>query len=367
MHEPHLLIRSGRLAKSPDRLKKLVSILLLPIGAIYGIIGRVRRGLYEKNWLRRYQSVLPTIGIGNLAVGGTGKTPMVEYLVRLLKDDRKVAVLSRGYKRKTKGYLDSFSEREVTAETFGDEPTQLHEKFPDIQVVVCEKRTIALQHLERTAQRPDLVLLDDAYQHLHVRCHLNLLLTDFSRLYCDDFPMPAGRLREFPSASAAADAVIVTKSPSSLNWDEAEKIRTKLGRNPDQPCFFTTLAYDEITPVTPIAKQISLTPNTLVILLTGIANPQPLQQEISKQFSDIETISYNDHHSFSLREIEALCKKIAEKGEHAVIITTEKDAVRLRARHVRNLADTLPVFVLPVRMAFLFGEEERFNRMIREV
>lgn len=348
-------------------MKKILYILLIPFGAIYGIIGLVRRELYKKGWCHSYSSTLPTIGIGNLTVGGTGKTPMVEYLVRLLKDERKVATLSRGYKRKTEGYLNSADCGIVDACTFGDEPTQLHEKFPDIQVVVCEKRTEALRRLERAAQRPDIVLLDDAYQHLQVQCHLNLLLTDFSRLYCDDFPMPAGRLREFPSAAAAADAVIVTKSPEAMTEVEAAKIRTKLGRKPDQPCFFTTLVYDELTPVTPLAKQMTLSPSTPIIVLTGIANPKPMCQEISKQFSDIEIISYRDHHTFTTKEIESLCQKTAEKGDDTIIITTEKDAVRLHDARIRNLTATLPVFVLPVRVKFLFDNEEVFIQMVKNI
>ena len=322
---------------------------MLPFGAVYGVIGLIRRRLYKIGWLSSYSSTLPTIGIGNLTVGGTGKTPMVEYMVRLLKDGHEVATLSRGYKRKTKGYLNTVDNGTVDACTFGDEPTQLHKKFPDIQVVVCEKRAEALRRLERAAQRPDVVLLDDAYQHLQVRCRLNLLLTDYSRLYCDDFPMPAGRLREFPSAAGAADAVIVTKSPQELTETEAEIIRTKLRRKPDQPCFFTTLVYDELVPVTPVAKQMPLTPETSVILLTGIANPESIQQKISKQFSDIKAIRYSDHHSFTTKEIENLCKKIAKNGKNTIIITTEKDEVRLRDAALRNLTATdIEVFFLDV-------------------
>ena len=338
-----------------------------PFGVIYGIIGLIRRWLYKIGWLRSYSSTLPTIGIGNLTVGGTGKTPMVEYLVRLLKVDHKVATLSRGYKRKTVGYLNSTDCDTVDACTFGDEPAQLHEKFPDIQVVVCEKRAEALRRLERAAQRPEVVLLDDAYQHLQVRCRLNLLLTDFSRLYCDDFPMPAGRLREFPSAASSANAVIVTKSPQTLTPEEAGKIRKRLKITDAQPCFFTTLVYDPLAPVTPVAKQRVLTPSTPMILLTGIANPKPIQQKLSTQFSNIETISYNDHHSFTTKEINTLCQKIAEKGEDTIIITTEKDAVRLRDASLIDRTEQLPIFVLPIRVEFLFGKEEEFIRMVNKI
>ena len=348
-------------------MKKILSILILPFGAIYGVIGLVRRWLYKNGWLNSYPSTLPTIGIGNLTVGGTGKTPMVEYLVRLLKDESKVATLSRGYKRETKGYLNSVDCDTVDACSFGDEPAQLHEKFPDIQVVVCEKRTEALRRLERAAQRPDVVLLDDAYQHLQVRCNLNLLLTDFSRLYCDDFPLPAGRLREFPSAADAADAVIVTKSPQELTLEEAEKIRRKLKITERQSCFFSTLAYDALTPVTSVAKQKTLTKDTRIILLTGIANPKPILQEIYSKFSDIESFNYSDHHYFSAKEIKCLCQKIAEKGDDSIIITTEKDAVRLKDVRLCNLTDQLPIFVLPVRVKFLFDNEEEFIRMVNKI
>lgn len=367
MYEPHLLLRGGRLAKPLDRLKKIRYILLLPLGAIYGIVGLIRRGLYNRKCFPRYESTLPTIGIGNLTVGGTGKTPMVEYLVRLLKEDLQVATLSRGYKRKTKGYLNSAENGEVDAFSFGDEPAQLHEKFPDIQVVVCEKRTEALRRLEQSEQRPDVVVLDDAYQHLQVRCRLNLLLTDFSRLYCDDFPMPAGRLREFPSAAAGADAVMVTKSPPSLTKEDAAEIRKRLKLKYGQSCFFTTLVYDELTPFSTTAHPEALTPEPPIILLTGIANPTTIHQEISRHFSNVELISYGDHHIFTVKDIQALCQKMAEKGKNAVIITTEKDAMRLRGTNRIAQTEHLPIFVLPVRVQFLFGEEEEFIQMVNKI
>ena len=335
---------------------------MLPLGAIYGIIGWVRRGLCKIGWLHPYRSTLPTICIGNLAVGGTGKTPMVEYMIRLFQTNRRVATLSRGYRRKTKGYLNSDNaDVKVTAATFGDEPTQLHHKFPDVQVVVCEDRAEGLRQLEHAATPPDIVLLDDAYQHLSVRCDLNLLLTDYARPYYNDFPMPAGRLREFPSAAANADIVIVTKCPQSLTKEEAESIRQKLKLSDTQRCFFTTLAYGEPVAATVAAQNRSLTSSTPLILLTGIANPKPLYDEIKSHFTDIELIAYGDHHAFTCGEIELLCKKVAEKGSSAAIFTTEKDLVRLQIPELKPFTDKLPIFVVPVRVEFLFGEEGKFS------
>lgn len=343
-------------------MKKILSILMLPLGAIYGIIGWVRRGLCKIGWLHPYRSTLPTICIGNLAVGGTGKTPMVEYMIRLFQTNRRVATLSRGYRRKTKGYLNSDNaDVKVTAATFGDEPTQLHHKFPDVQVVVCEDRAEGLRQLEHAATPPDIVLLDDAYQHLSVRCDLNLLLTDYARPYYNDFPMPAGRLREFPSAAANADIVIVTKCPQSLTKEEAESIRQKLKLSDTQRCFFTTLAYGEPVAATATAQNRSLTSSTPLILLTGIANPKPLYDEIRNHFTDIELIAYGDHHAFTCGEIELLCKKVAEKGSSAAIFTTEKDLVRLQIPELKPFTDKLPIFVVPVRVEFLFGEEGKFS------
>ena len=334
---------------------------MLPLGAIYGIIGLVRRGLYKIGWLHPYRSTLPTICIGNLAVGGTGKTPMVEYLMRLFQTDRRVATLSRGYRRKTKGYLNSENaDVKVTAATFGDEPTQLHRKFPDVQVVVCEDRAEGLRRLERVVVPPDIVLLDDAYQHLSVRCDLNLLLTDYARPYYNDFPMPAGRLREFPSAAANADIVIVTKCPMSLTKEEAESIRQKLELRDTQRCFFTTLAYGEPVAATAAAQNPTRTSSTPLILLTGIANPKPLYEEVRNHFTDIELIEYGDHHSFTAGEMASLCKKVADKGCSAVVFTTEKDLVRLQLPELKSLTDRLPIFVVPVRVEFLFGEEGEF-------
>lgn len=339
---------------------------MLPFGVIYGTIGLVRRWLYTKGIFSSYKSSLPTICIGNLAVGGSGKTPMVEFLIRRLQKDCRVATLSRGYGRKTKGYLNSCDNGvDVTASTFGDEPTQLHHKFPDVQVVVCEERAEGLRQLERAENSPEIVLLDDAYQHLSVNCNTNIVLTDFARPYCDDFPMPAGRLREFPSAAANADMVIVTKCPKSLTREAADVIRQKLKLRDTQRCFFTTLSYSEPIASTAVAQSFPLTSSTPVILLTGIANPHPLYVEIESQFTDIEKSSFADHHSFTINEIKLLCRKMAE-NKRAAIITTEKDYARLQIPELRKYTDTLPFFVVPVQVDFLFGEEEDFLRIVKK-
>ncbi len=339
--------------------------MLFPFGAIYGAIGLIRRNLYYKNSNKRYSPMVPTICIGNLAVGGTGKTPMVEYLVRLLQDHYKVATLSRGYKRATTGFITSmYSEVPVTAANFGDEPAQLHTKFPNIQVAVCEKRAEGIQKLLKTETPPEIILLDDAYQHLQVRCGLNVLLTDFSNPYPSDFPLPAGNLREFPCAARPADIVIVTKCPSDLSISQAKVVQNKLRLLPKQSCFFTTLAYDSPVAVTKEATKHSLSDIRKVFLLSGIANPKPLLHHLSSQFSEIELIEFGDHHQFTSKEIENLCKKIADEKEFSVVMTTEKDWTRLQNPSLLSIVKPHSFFVVPVRTEFLFSQENDFNQMI---
>lgn len=298
---------------------------------------------------------MPTICIGNVAVGGTGKTPHTEYLIRILSEKYRVATLSRGYGRKTSGYL--LAEPTSLATEIGDEPLQMKVKFPGTTVAVCESRVKGLQTLEILAPRPEVVLLDDAFQHLAVRCGIQIVLTDYARPYYTDFPMPAGNLREFGSAVREADAVIVTKCPENLTPREATEIEGKLGLRAGQRCFFTTLCYQNPTPLTSSAQNLNLTSGTKIFLLTGIAHPEHLYQYLSSQYSDIESFEFGDHHRFTRVEILALRKKIAAFSENAAMMTTDKDAARLRGTELWELLSDMPVFSIPVAVKFLWNED----------
>lgn len=345
-------------------MKKIRLILLSPLGAIYGAISLLRRKLYKKEGKRFLPSTVPTICIGNLAVGGTGKTPHTEYLLQCLSSDHKVATLSRGYGRKTRGYVEAHAES--TAEQVGDEPLQMKRKFPNVTVAVCEKRVAGLQKLLSGSNPPEVVLLDDAYQHLAVKCSLQILLTDYASMYCDDFPMPAGNLREFRCAASEADIVIVTKCPENLGKEEAEKIRKRLKVGAAQRCFFTTLQYGEPAPLNAAAEGNTLSSKNDIVFVSGIAHPEHAYRYLTTQFSDVKSVEFRDHHNFSKLEIDLLCKKIAESKRKKVLFFTEKDAARLYGTKEWERLAEIPVYSLPIQVKFLW-DEGKFQAIIAEL
>lgn len=337
-------------------MKTLRLILLSPIGAIYGAIALLRRKLYNKKKQRFTPTTLPIISIGNLAVGGTGKTPHTEYLITMLQDSFRVATLSRGYKRKSSGYI--LADSSSTAEGIGDEPMQMHQKFPEVKVAVCESRKEGIERLLQEATPPEVILLDDAYQHLAVKAHLQLLLTDYAAPYPADFPMPAGNLREFSCAAKEADSIIVTKCPLTLSTKEAESIRNRLHLQPHQHCYFSTLQYDSPLPLTESARQIELDAQSHILLFTGIAHPESLIHHLTSQYTDVKSITFSDHHQFCEKEIVRLCQKLASSTPKTALFTTEKDAARLYGTPLWDLVAGLPLFVLPVRVKLLWDEKK---------
>ncbi len=328
----------------------------------------MRRILYQKGWLTVYKPTIPTICVGNIAVGGTGKTPHIEYLIRLLSPQYSIATLSRGYKRTTKGFLSSnASNCEINAETLGDEPMQFHTHFPDIPIAVCENRAVGIQNLIKEENHLQVILLDDAFQHLSVRCGLNIILTEYSRPYFSDFPMPAGNLREFGTAASFADMIIVTKTPQDLTLTEKQQFTDKMKVSKTKPIFFTTYAYNNPEPLTEKAKLFSLQQNTKILLLTGIAHPEPLQNEIAKYYPNIESLTFSDHHIFTDKEISFLQQKYQQSGENdTVFFTTEKDSFRLISNRTKKAVSLLPFFTIPIKVEFLFEEELLFNKNIQD-
>ena len=337
-------------------MKKIRLILLYPIGAIFGLIALIRRALYNRKGKRDTTSTMPTICIGNLAVGGTGKTPHTEYLVQMLSETCSVATLSRGYGRATTGYI--LADAHATARTIGDEPLQMKLKFPGTVVAVCEQRAVGLQQLSALPEPPDVVILDDAYQHLAVRGGLQLVLTDYAAPYCDDFPLPAGNLREFARAAAEADAVVVTKCPPDLDADSAAELRQRLHLHEGQRCFFTTLHYENIRPLTPAAEKIANEKHATTFLVTGIAHPEHILHYFHLQNIETKLIAFSDHHEISQKEAQRVCKKLASSPPNSIIVTTEKDAARMRGTAAWEVLSTLPVFCLPVRVKFLWDKDE---------
>lgn len=316
--------------------------LLLPFAILYGLGVRLRHFLYDRGWLSSKRYSFPILCVGNLAVGGTGKTPMVEYLVRLLGQEQ-VAILSRGYRRKTRGFV--LADDSATAMTLGDEPYQYHRKFPRATVAVCESRQ---EGIERLLENPHFkyIILDDAFQHRKVQAGTNLLLTSYDKLYTQDFLLPVGSLRDIRSRARKAQIIIVTKCPE-LTQAEQEKIIQQLKPLPSQKVYFTSIAYSDRVyshEDSQALKDFIATPFTLV---TGIANPTPLVDFLEKQGASFEHLAYSDHHHFSNRELELL----RQKGR---ILTTEKDYVRLE-----GALSTL--YYLPIETQFLNDQRLIFN------
>lgn len=349
-------------------LKRLRLILLFPFGLIYGAVAHLRRLMYRKKIVTAYKPPIPTICIGNIAVGGTGKTPHVEYLVHLLRNEFRIAILSRGYKRKTRGYLDTdTSETNADALMLGDEPMQYHTHFPDIKVAVCENRAVGIRQIINQNDKIEAVILDDAFQHLAVQCGLNIIITEFARPFCKDFPLPAGNLREFGTACADADMLVISKSPENLTVKESHLFINRFHAIKNKPIFFTTYRYGTPFALTEKANQIPLSSKPAVMLLTGIANPQPLFERISKDYTIVQHIQFPDHHYFTTSELSLLVQKYqAFAPENVVVFTTEKDACRLLTEESKKIVSLLPIFAVPIKVEFLFEKEQMFNKIIQD-
>jgi len=341
-------------------LLKSFRYLLLPITWLYGAIIWLRNKLFDKNILKSASFNFPIICVGNLATGGTGKTPMTEYLIRLLKADFKTATLSRGYKRKTVGF--AIANEETSALEIGDEPMQFHQKFPDVTVAVGEERMVAIPQLLQQRPETEVIILDDAFQHRQVKAGLNIILTDYSNLYTRDFILPAGDLRDVRSSSKRADIIIVTKCRADMDEAEKKKIIKEIDPLPNQSVYFTTIVYSK--PYHLFTKEIiDIEHDHGILLICGIANPRPIKEHLVKHADSYDMLRFADHHIFDssdLKEIKQQFDKISQ--EKKVILTTEKDAVRLQ-KFEQELSN-FPIYVIPIEHQFLFNEALQFNNTI---
>lgn len=339
---------------------KSFRILLLPFALLFGLIVTIRNWLYDKNILKSSSFGLPLIGVGNLSVGGTGKSPMVELLVMHLKGQYKVATLSRGYKRKTKGY--ALANESTTAIEIGDEPLQFYKKFPDVPIAIGEERLVAIPQLLHDRPGTEVIILDDAFQHRAIRAGLNILLTDYGNLFTRDFFLPTGDLRDARSSYKRAEIVVVTKCPAALSTEEKERIRQEIDPQKGQRLFFTTIVYG--TPYHITSRNISsIDEQTEVLLVTGIASPKPLQRFLEDRVQTYHMMHYNDHHIFSIddwRDIKARFEKM--EGPKRMVLTTEKDAMRLLKFSTE--IDGMPFYVMPIEHKFLFSEEPVFLKEV---
>ena len=341
-------------------LLKPIRILLFPFSLLYALVVKVRNWCFDKKILASTSFNLPVICIGNLAVGGTGKSPMVELLIRLLKDRYAIAVLSRGYKRKTRGY--ALANESTTALDIGDEPMQFHLKFPEVAVAVGEERIVAIPQLLHDRPETSAIILDDAFQHRAVKAGLNVLLTDCSNLFTRDWWLPSGDLRDAPSSYRRADIIIVTKCPDNLSEHHRRDITIEIDPRPHQQVFFSAIRYGQPYHITRQTQAV-VDDTVEVLLVTGIANPAPLKRWLNDHSRTYYELAYGDHHIFSIDDLHTMTRRFsAITAEKKLILTTEKDAVRLIK--FRQELEEWPFYVLPIEPAFLFGEEERFAGMI---
>ncbi len=327
----------------------LLRKLLFPFSLLYGGITALRNFLYNKGFLKSKLYNFPVICVGNLSTGGTGKSPMIEFLISFLKDNHQIAVLSRGYKRKTTGYREVLKSSVV--EEVGDEPLQFKHKFPEITVAVCEDRQIGIEKLQKVA---DVILLDDAFQHRKVKASLNILLTSFDKLYSNDCMLPTGNLREPKFGAKRADIIVVTKCPENISDSEIENIKQKLRPKKHQQIYFSKIGYSPEIMNETETKPLGYLNDKEFLLVTGIANPKPLVEFLNKEGLNFDGKFFPDHHNFTPSEIKELKK-------HFLILTTEKDFMRLQA-----LANDTKIYYLPISTVILNNAEASFKKRVKK-
>jgi len=338
-----------------------VRMLLFPVSLIYYAVIWIRNRLYDKNFFKSTSFNLPIICVGNVAIGGTGKSPMVEYLVRMLRNEYATATLSRGYKRKTKGY--ALAHENSNALEIGDEPMQFHIKFPDIAVSVGEQRLVAIPQLLHDKPGTKVIILDDAFQHRAIIAGLNILLVDCSNLFTRDWYLPTGDLRDEKKSYKRAQIIVITKCKADLSEEERQDVIEEISPLSNQQIFFTKISYG--TPYHIVTnKNFLLTEEVEVLLVTGIADPRPFKKLLQEKVGAYYQLSFNDHHIFTIDDLKDIIKRFREiTASNKIVITTEKDAVRLSK--FENELKELPFYVMPIKQEFLFNDGTRFDNLIK--
>ena len=342
----------------------LLRYLLLPLSLLYGLAVWIRNLFYDMGVLSSSEMPTGVICIGNLSTGGTGKTPMTEYLVRLLKESFRISTLSRGYRRHTSGFL--LADEQSTSFMIGDEPLQFKKKFFDLHVAVDENRRRGIGRLLKQFPELNAVLLDDAFQHRKVKPGLSILLSDYSKMYYDDFLLPSGTLREWRAGKKRADVIVITKCPDNITPVEKRIVQKKVNPEPHQHVFFSHVGYGD--PVAAFGNEPFPDPETSwgeVILLTGISNPLPLQDFAEKKSSKIIPFHFPDHHEYTIVELNKVADAYQSSGSsRKFIITTEKDAMRLDKPGLLEVIGKLPVYYIPIETTFGEKEKDEFNHLI---
>ncbi len=330
---------------------------------VYASATAARNKLFDWKILKSKSFDLPVISVGNLSVGGTGKTPHVEYLINLLKDEFRIATLSRGYKRKTRGFI--LASESSSASEIGDEPFQIYRKFPEVLVSVDENRVHGISELLSLANKPDVILLDDAFQHRYVKPGLSILLTDYHNLYTDDYPIPSGKLRECRTGAKRADIIIVTKSSKVLSPIVRKEIENKIQPKEHQNLFFSYIEHNRFISLGGEELKAKKIFFNSILLVAGIANTYPLEIYLKNFCDELEVIKFPDHHNYSRKDVSKIIEafeKIVRKNK--VIVTTEKDAMRLIQPDIINHLISLPVFYIPIRTELHKQDKKEFNNYI---
>ncbi|MCD4774302.1 MAG: tetraacyldisaccharide 4'-kinase [Bacteroidales bacterium] len=340
-------------------------ILLLPFALLYGILMCIRNKFFDWKIISSESFKIPTISVGNLSAGGTGKTPHIEYLIRLLFANYKIATLSRGYGRKSKGFIKA----DISSNYYkiGDEPLQFKQKFPEVTVAVDEKRKHGIKLLSNLDRNLDVVLLDDAFQHRYIKPGLSILLTDFHKLYTNDYMMPTGTLREFRKGAKRANIIIVTKTYSVLSPLTRRRITKLIKPKPHQTLLFSYIKYNslQLVPGLDYNLQTKKRKFNTILMFTGIANSYPLQQHLKNFCSELIVIEFHDHHKYTQKDTEKINKTYSEIfSKNKAIVTTEKDSMRLyKTELIKNFVD-LPLYFVPIEMIFHNDDKSKFEKIV---
>ncbi len=340
---------------------KIQNIFLAPVAFVFYCITEIRNWFFDKKYAKSVGFNLPVIGIGNLSMGGTGKSPLVEWLLANFRQEFRMAVLSRGYGRKTNGFLAV--ENNLTVKEAGDEPLLFKWKFPEVPVCLSEDRVVGVPMLLQLHPETEVIILDDVFQHRAIKTGLMILTTDYENLFTRDKIFPFGWLREDKRNYHRADLIIVTKCPANLSQDEKNKIEAEIKPYSYQRIYFASLEYGKLNPLFPVEVQPEAIAN--VLLFTGIANPAPLKSFIESKGVQVFDKKFRDHHSFDILDLESIKEMLAHLPEKTRLVTTEKDAVRLLPHKDWFTENKIPVFVQPVRHHFLFDDNIRLTTDIR--
>ncbi len=344
---------------------KFLRYILFPFAVLYGIVILFRNRLFDWGILKHTSFDIPVICVGNLSMGGTGKTPHVEYLIRLLRNNFRLATLSRGYGRKTKGFV--LATQADDSYIIGDESKQYLSKFDTVSVAVCESRVSGVRQLLNLIFDLECIILDDGFQHRSIKPGLSVLLTDYYSLYANDYILPTGNLREFRSGANRADIIVVTKTPKILSPITRRSIEEQLKLRTNQNLFFSYLKYGLAVPLTDAAIQNPMDNISTIFLFAGIANVYPLEVHLKHQSNEVIVMKFTDHHDFTLADIEKIKSTFQNiYTKNKVMMTTEKDVMRLQAAKLIDILNDIPLYFVPVQVEFHKEDKIKFNKQIIE-